>query len=125
MRLLNKCSPRDASQSHLSLRKILGRYLLGNHMPMAHIRTQRIANSSSICPRKLRVAWKYVEPIPVENVHRVSLSKTIQACSKRPIQVFPLLRKQRASNNICTHVNISGSSKACQEFRLMKNDLLH
>ena len=50
--------------TYRSLLNILGRYLLGNHMAMAHISTQSIANSSSIWPRKLRVAWKYVDPMP-------------------------------------------------------------
>lgn len=49
---------------YLSLLNIRGRYLLGNHMAMAHMSTHRMANSSSIWPRKLRVAWKYVEPMP-------------------------------------------------------------
>lgn len=44
------------SHDYLSFRKTLGRYLLGNHMARAHISTQRIASSSSIWPRKLRVA---------------------------------------------------------------------
>lgn len=54
----------SAGTTHLSLLNILGRYLLGNHMAMAHMSTHRMANSSSIWPRKLRVAWKYVEPMP-------------------------------------------------------------
>lgn len=33
---------------YLSLLKILGRYLLGNHMAMAHMSTHRMASSSSI-----------------------------------------------------------------------------
>ena len=36
------------SRAYLSFRKIFGRYLLGNHMARAHIRTQRMASSSSI-----------------------------------------------------------------------------
>lgn len=51
-------------ETYRSLLNILGRYLLGNHMAMAHMSTHRMANSSNIWPRKLRVAWKYVEPIP-------------------------------------------------------------
>lgn len=50
--------------TYRSLLNILGRYLLGNHMAMAHMRTHKMASSSNIWPRKLRVAWKYVDPIP-------------------------------------------------------------
>lgn len=50
--------------THLSFLKALGRYLFGNHMAMAHISTHRMASSSNIWPRKLRVAWKYVDPMP-------------------------------------------------------------
>lgn len=52
---------------YLSLLNTLGRYLLGNHIAMAHMRTHRMASSSSIWPRKLRVAWKYVDPMPERN----------------------------------------------------------